>query len=90
MTEDMCIEGEEFAYPELCDLKFSSVQHGVFLLDNGLSLYLYFSKACDPIYLKMLFGKEKFSKGEELSEDMFLDNNLFAQQVKGLIGVCRE
>lgn len=57
MSEDMCRDEENFVYPDVCELKFNSVKEGIFLLDNGLSLYLYISKNCDPHLLKMLYGK---------------------------------
>lgn len=41
----------------------------MYLMDNGLALYLYVSKVCDPILLKKLFGKDKLSKNDHLSED---------------------
>jgi len=44
-------------------LKFSSVKEGIFLLDNGISLYLYISKIVDPHFLKMILGKDRFAKG---------------------------
>jgi hypothetical protein len=50
-------------YPDLCELKFSSVKEGLFIMDCGLTLYLYISKSCHPNYLKCLFGKDKFVKG---------------------------
>ena len=62
MTEDMCRDDENFVYPEVCELKFSSVKEGMYLMDNGACMWLYVSKTCDPFYLKCLFGKDKFSK----------------------------
>lgn len=86
----MCQDEENFIYPEVCELKFSSVKEGMYLLDNGLSLFLYISKVCDPILLKMLFGKEKFTKTDHLSEDSFQTTSAFSQQVANLIKVLRE
>lgn len=51
------MDEENFIYPDVCELKFNSVKDGIFLLDNGLSLYLYIAKTCDPQLLKMLYGK---------------------------------
>jgi len=62
----------------------------MYLLDNGLSLYLYISKVCDPKLLKMLFGKDKFTKTDHLSEDLFLTGNSFCEQVGNLVRVLRE
>lgn len=90
MTEEMCQDDENFIYPEVCELKFSSVKEGVFLLDNGVSLMLYIARSCDPYIMKVLFGKEKFSKGEQVSEDSILSDTPFAQQLANLIRVCRE
>jgi hypothetical protein len=59
-------------------------------MDNGLALYLYVSKVCDPLLIKKLFGKEKLSKGDNLSEDGFKTNTDFGLQVTNLIRICRE
>jgi hypothetical protein len=64
----MCRDDENFIYPEVCELKFISVKEGMYLMDNGMCMWLYISKVCDPSYLIALFGKDKFSKGEQLTE----------------------
>jgi hypothetical protein len=38
-------------------------------MDNGLSLFLYISKVCEPHLLKALFGKDKFTKVDTLTEE---------------------
>jgi len=57
MSEEMCGDEENFIYPDVCELKFNSVKDGMFLLDNGFSLYLYIAKTCNPNLLRMLYGK---------------------------------
>ena len=64
---DRCLE-ENFIYPDVCELKFHSVKEGLFLLDAGLALYLFIAKSYHPDYLRALFGKEKFVKGEVMGE----------------------
>lgn len=66
MGKDRCLE-ENFIYPDVCELKFESVKDGVFLLDSGSTLYLYFAKTYHPNYSLALFGREKLIKGEHLS-----------------------
>lgn len=90
MSEEMCRDDDNFVYPDVCELKFSSVKEGMYLMDSGLCLWLYVSKTCDPFFLKSLFGKDKFSKNEQLTEENFLSGDLFAEQVSNLIRVCRE
>ncbi len=36
-------------------------------MDNGLSLYLYVSKVCDPTLLKRLFGRDKLLKNDNIT-----------------------
>jgi hypothetical protein len=90
MSEEMCRDDDNFVYPDVCELKFSSVKEGMYLMDSGLCLWLYVSKTCDPFFLKSLFGKDKFSKNEQLTEENFLSGDLFAEQVSNLIRICRE
>jgi hypothetical protein len=54
--EDQCLE-ENFIYPDVCALRFSSVKEGIFLMDTGFAIYLYIAKSCHPNYLAALFGK---------------------------------
>ncbi len=56
MDETMCLE-ENFIYPDMCDLKFSSISEGLFLLDNGRALYIFIAKKHDSYQVKKLFGK---------------------------------
>jgi hypothetical protein len=66
MGKDRCLD-DNFMYPDVCELKFESVKEGVFLLDSGSTLYLYFAKTYHPNYSLALFGREKLIKGEHLS-----------------------
>lgn len=58
-------------------------------MDNGISLYLYISKAYDHAQLKMLFGKEKMLKNDHFTEENIKNNNKFGKQVINLIATCR-
>lgn len=53
---DRCLP-DNFIYPDSCELRFSSVREGVFLMDAGTALYLYLSKNYHPNYCLALFGK---------------------------------
>lgn len=56
----MCeFEDEEtvFNYPPTVQVKFESIKNGLFLLDNGLYLYLYIAADCNPSLLKHIFGR---------------------------------
>lgn len=59
-------------------------------MDNGLAMYLYIAKVCEPGLIRMLYGKEKLGKHDSLGEENFMANNLFAKQVTTLIQVLRE
>ena len=90
MPEDRCQE-EPFLYPDICDLRFSSVKEGLFLMDASSILYLYISKSCHPNYLLSLFGKEKFGKHEHLTEELIGEqDNHFSRQVTTLVRFLRE
>jgi hypothetical protein len=87
---DRCLE-ENFIYPDLCELKFSSVKDGVFLLDCGVALYLFIARTCHPNYLAALFGKEKLGKGEVVGEEQIAEQgNSYSEQVLNLVRVLRE
>ena len=44
----MCREDIDFIYPESIEPKFNNIKEGIYLLDCGLSLYLYIGKQCPP------------------------------------------
>lgn len=67
LDESMCQDGDNFIYPPTVEVKFANVRIGIFLLDNGLSLYLFIAKQCDLDLLKNLFGKQKISKHDHLT-----------------------
>lgn len=56
-------------YPDSCELRFSSVKEGVFLLDAGNTLYLYLARQFHPNYCMALFGRDKLAKGERVDEE---------------------
>jgi hypothetical protein len=85
----MCRDDGEFVYPEMLEAKFPNVKDGLFVLDCGLALYLYIGKSCPPEHLKELFGKQKISRNEHLTEDNFTDT-FFAGQVQTLVRTLRE
>lgn len=53
---DRCLD-DNFIYPDLCELKFASVKEGVYLMDAGSVLYLYFAKTYHPNFCLSLLGK---------------------------------
>lgn len=59
-------------------------------MDNGLAMYLYVSKVCEPVLLKKLFGKDKLVKADHLTEETLNIETDFGRQVSNLIRVCRE
>jgi hypothetical protein len=90
IDQDRCLP-DNFVYPDACELRFSSVKEGLFLLDAGVALYLYVSRQCHPHYLQSLFGKEKLLKTDQVSEETILaQNNSYSQQVLELVRVLRE
>lgn len=64
MDKTMCREDLEFKYPPTVELKFHEARNGMFLLDAGLSLYLFIAKQCEPSLLMDIFGKPKLDKNE--------------------------
>jgi hypothetical protein len=48
-------------------MRFHNVKEGLFLLDNGIALYLFIAKQCPPNLLSEVFGKAKISKNDELN-----------------------
>ena len=87
---DRCLD-DNFIYPDVCQLKFSSVTDGLFLMDTGFVLYLFIAKTYHPNYLLALFAKDKILKGETVNEEMIAEqNNQFSQQVLNLVRVLRE
>ena len=63
---DRCLD-DNFIYPDVCELRFSSIKEGVFLMDAGESIYLYFAKTYHPNFSLSLFGKEKLTKADALN-----------------------
>lgn len=82
---------DNFVYPDACELRFSSVKEGVFLMDAGPVLYLFIARHCHPNYILSLFGKEKLTKGEHLTEDTITQvDSEYGRQVLELVRVLRE
>lgn len=78
-------------YPPTVEIKFHNVKDGLFLLDMGLALYLFIAKQCDGGLLQEVFGKPKFSKNDELNEQVLMEqNSRRATQVQELIKILRE
>lgn len=54
-------------YPPSIEVKFQNIKEGLFLLDNGLSLYLFIAQQCDPNLITDVFGKNKITKTDFLT-----------------------
>lgn len=82
---------EEFVYPPTVEPRFQNIREGLFLLDNGISLYLFVAKQCDPGLLQEVFGKAHLTRYDALSEQVVNEQGgERAGQVRSLVRVLRE
>ena len=91
MDESMCRDDAEFVYPSTIEAKFINTKEGLFLMDDGLALYLFVARQCHPQILSDVFGKQKLSKNDALSEELINENASFlASQIQVLVRTLRE
>jgi hypothetical protein len=62
----MCLDDDNFVYPNTLELSFNNAKEGLYLLDDGLAMYLFVAKYCDESLMKSVFGKSKFANNEQL------------------------
>lgn len=68
MEEHMCRDDIEFVYPNTVELRFQNTKDGLFLLDDGIALYLFIARQCPPEVIMDVFGKPKLTKNDHLTE----------------------
>lgn len=87
---DRCLP-DPFLYPDSCELRFSSVKEGLFLMDAGHALYLFMGRQYHPNYCLALFGKEKLLKTDKADEETIASQGTdYAERVLELVRVLRE
>jgi hypothetical protein len=72
LEEGMCRDDMEFVYPPRVHPLFNNIKDGLYLLDNGLCLYLFISKKCNDELLNEIFGGVKGIK--KLSEESLMES----------------
>lgn len=91
MDESMCMDEAEFVYPPTVKVGFEETRNGLFLMDCGLTLYLFIAKEYNSALIKEVLGIDKLSKNDTLNEDLLNEQtSLKAQQVQNLIRYLRQ
>lgn len=69
-------ENGAFVYPQLINLSMSALaNNGIYLMDDGFSLYMLVGSQVDPSILKNMLGINSIEEVESLNEDMLYHNS---------------